>query len=113
VGVIVKAESSAPANNGVILIRPTFEQRLRELKDVNINILAPIFINKGNTARYHICILPLMEHQYEQLIPNEVEQLQMKNNNLIINISEINNLIIYDLITRYCIDLFKNHYSLF
>jgi hypothetical protein len=48
VGVIVKAESSAPANNGVILIRPTFEPRLRELQDVAI-----LGVEDGDTLRYN------------------------------------------------------------
>lgn len=36
VGVVVKAESSSPANNGVILVRPTFEPKLGDLQDVLI-----------------------------------------------------------------------------
>jgi hypothetical protein len=76
-------------------------------------ILTPIFINKGNTARYHICILPLMSYDFEQVQPSEVQALQMKSNNIILHITELKNVIIYDLITRYTIDLFKQHYSLF
>ncbi len=84
-----------------------------ELTDCTPEILSPIFINKGNTARYHICILPLMDHQYNQIEPNEVQKLEMKNTNIILNINQFNNVIIYDLISRYCLDLFKQHYSLF
>jgi len=84
-----------------------------KLKDINPEIIAPIFLNKGNTSRYHICILPLMDHNYEQVEPTEVQKLQMKNSNISINIMEINNVIIYDLISRYTLDIFKQHYSLF
>ena len=83
------------------------------LKDFNPEIISPIFLNKGNTSRYHICILPLMNHNYEQIEPTEVEKLQMKNSNIVLNISEIKNIIIYDLISRYTLDIFKQHYSLF
>jgi hypothetical protein len=82
--------------------------------DVSPEILTPIFINKGNTARYHICILPLMSYQYEQTRPEDnATLLEMRDNNAILNITELNNIIVYDLITRYCLDLFKKSYSLF
>ncbi len=84
-----------------------------QLKKENVEILNPIFINKGNTASYHICILPLMTYEYEMIQPTDVKELEMKDNNIILNIMELKNIIIYDLITRYCLDLFKQHYSLF
>ena len=80
---------------------------------VKPEILAPIFLNKGNTASYHICILPLMEHDYTDFVPTGAQQLDMKANNVIIQLSELKNIVIYDLITRYTVDLFKQHYSLF
>lgn len=79
----------------------------------NIEILAPIFLNKGNTASYHICILPLMSHDYEEFTPTGIQELNMKDNNIMLHIKEMNNVIIYDLITRYSINLFKQYYSLF
>lgn len=86
---------------------------LKLTNEYKSEILTPIFLNKGNTASYHICILPLMSYDYEEHIPSEVEQLDMKANNVIIHINELKNVIIYDLISRYTIDLFKQHYSLF
>jgi len=47
VGVVVKAETSTPANNGVILVRPTFEPKLSELQDVLITSAT-----NGNVLRY-------------------------------------------------------------
>jgi len=76
-------------------------------------ILQPIFINTSNTARYHICILPLMSYDYEQIYKEDSDAMIMKNSNVLINSSELNNYIIYDLISRYAIDLFKKEYSLF
>lgn len=88
-----------------------FGLQLKE--DFKPEILSPIFNNKGNTSRYYICILPLMDYDYEQVEPTEIQKIEMKNSNIILNISEFNNVIIYDLITRYTVDLFKKHYSLF
>lgn len=76
-------------------------------------ILQPIFINKGNTAQYHICILPLMSYDYEMVREDDAKVMEMKDDNVAVNINEINNLIIYDLISRYTLDLFKKEYSLF
>lgn len=79
-----------------------------------VEILTPIFSNKGNTSRYHICILPLMSYDYQQIrIEDEIITMGMKENNALINVTELNNVIVYDLITRYCIDLFKKEFSLF
>ena len=44
---------------------------------IKLEILAPIFLNKGNTAAYHICILPLMEHDYNDFVPTGVQELNM------------------------------------
>lgn len=106
--VIDKNESPSDALN-----RGLLNQFGLKLKDFNPEIVAPIFLNKGNTSRYHICILPLMDHNFEQIEPTEVQKLQMSNSNISINIMEINNIIIYDLISRYTLDIFKQHYSLF
>lgn len=80
--------------------------------DCKPEFLAPIFLAKDSTALYNICILPLMEYHYTQIIPSELEEMKMKETNIILNTSDLNNIIIYDLVTRYTIDLFKQHYSL-
>jgi hypothetical protein len=89
------------------------EYGLKISDNTKLDILAPIFLNKGNVASYHICILPLMSYDYEEHVPLDIEKLNMKENNIIIHINELKNIIIYDLISRYSIDLFKQHYSLF
>jgi hypothetical protein len=45
--VVVKQESSSPANNGVILVRPTFESKLDDLQNVLITSAV-----SGNVLRY-------------------------------------------------------------
>lgn len=83
-----------------------------ELKNIQEQIFQPIFINKGTTARYHICILPLMEHNYQMLEPGEVQKREMINSNILIGLHELKNVVIYDLITKYVVDIFKNEYAL-
>lgn len=83
-----------------------------ELKNIKEEIYNPIFINKGNTAKYHICILPLMEHNYELVQTVEAKKLDMLNSNILININELPNLLIYDIITKYVLDIFKNNNAL-
>ena len=81
-----------------------------ELKDnINPEILQPLFITKSNTARYHICILPLMEHNYEQLEATEDKGISQL---VGLPIKDINNVLVYDMITRYCLELFKKEYAL-
>lgn len=77
-------------------------------------ILAPIFMCKGNTARYHICILPLMSYEYDQQMPEgDGTEHEKTANNVSVNINDLKNVMIYDLITRYALDIFKQEYSLF
>lgn len=80
--------------------------------ETNIEVLPPIFLFNESTVRFHFCILTLMEHDYEQIVPSEDKQLKMKNSNISLHLSELKNIIVYDLITRYTIDLFKSHYRL-
>lgn len=80
--------------------------------DTEIEVLPPIFLFDQSTVRVHFCVLTLMEHNYELIVPTEDKQLKMKSNNISLHISELKNIIIYDLITRYTIDLFKSNYRL-
>lgn len=79
----------------------------------NFDILSPIFLYPNSNVRYYICILPLMDYDYEQVIPDELEKLKMQHTNISVNINEINNIVFYELISKYVIDIFKQHYSLF
>lgn len=79
----------------------------------DFDILSPIFLYPTSNVRYYICILPLMDYDFEQIIPSEENKLKMKNSNISANINELNNIVFYELTSRYVIDLFKQHYSLF
>lgn len=76
--------------------------------NVKKEILSPIFLHQDTTSKLYICILPLMSYDYEQHIP-ETD----KNDNILININELPNIVIYDIVTKYVLDLFKTYYSLF
>lgn len=75
--------------------------------DAKPNFLNPIFLHKDNTTILHICILPLMSYMYEQ------EMTSDKDSNIIVSLSDLNNVIFYDLTTKYIIDTFKSQFSLF
>lgn len=98
----------------------TLRRGLKEEFGIELNqsvqpeILTPIFCNKGTTKRYHICILPLMSYEFNQEEPTtDGSDAEKKAQNVALQLSEVDKVIIYDLITRYCIELFKTHYSLF
>lgn len=82
-------------------------------EQTHVEILPPIYLSEDNTCRIYFCVLPLTIADYEQIVPAEDKKMKMKNNNVSVHINELKNIIVYDLITRYTIDLFKHHYSLF
>lgn len=86
---------------------------LKISENYKFDVLSPIFLYPNSNVRCYICILPLMDYDYEQIIPEELEKLKMQNSNISVNINEINNIVFYELTSRYVIDLFKQHYSLF
>lgn len=75
--------------------------------DYELEILSPIFLSDDSSQEYYICIIPLMETEYTML------QAQSLIPTIALTYSDLDNYIIYDLITRYCLDLFRKSYSLF
>lgn len=70
-------------------------------------ILPPIFLSDDTCAEYHICIVSLMEDEYSiQATTNGIPTVCL-------SYADLDNYIIYDLITRHCLNVFKNTYSLF
>lgn len=74
--------------------------------DVEPEIIGPIFIDDQCTTKFYISVLPLLEHEYS------IEQVEEKKP-IALNCSELSNYIIYDLPSRYCLDIFKKEYSLY
>jgi len=79
----------------------------------NIEVSNPIFINKIDASKIYFCILPLMEYDYTQIEPTEVEKLEMNATNVLVNIQSFNNIIVYDLMSIHLLEQFKKDYSLF
>jgi hypothetical protein len=84
-----------------------------ELKNFAPEIQPAMFVAPGSATRYHVCIMPLMNHNFEQIQPEESMKLQMMNSNVIFQTNELSNLIIYDIMTKYTIDIFKDKYLLY
>jgi hypothetical protein len=86
---------------------------LLKKKEEDIDILTPIFNNKGNCSQYYICILPLMSFEYEQIeVKGDGSKHEETAQNIILGISDLKNVIVHDLISKYTLDIFKNSYSL-
>lgn len=84
-----------------------FEFGIELVNDYELEVLSPIFLSDDTCQEYYICIIPLMETEYsisqpESLVPT-----------VALTYADLDSYIIYDLITRYCLDLFKKSYSLF
>lgn len=69
-------------------------------------IIGPMFIDSSCTTKCYICVLPLLEHEYS------LEPAQEKSP-IALNCSELSNYIIYDLPSKFCLDVFKKDYSLY
>jgi hypothetical protein len=70
-------------------------------------ILSPIFLSEDSCQEYYICILPLMEDDYNiQTTESEIPTIAL-------SYADLDNYIIYDLITRHCLNVFRQTYSLF
>lgn len=70
-------------------------------------ILTPIFLSDDTCAEYYICIVPLMEDEYT--LENAEDTIQIVS----LTYTDLNNYIVYDLITRHCLNVFRQTYSLF
>ncbi len=70
-------------------------------------ILSPIFLSDDSCQEYYICIVSLMDDECT------VSQATSPVPTVALSYSELNNYTVYDLITRYTLDLFRSAYSLF
>lgn len=70
-------------------------------------ILTPIFLSDDTCAEYHICVVSLMEDEYT------IEQPSSNVPTVALSYTDLDSYVVYDLVTRYCLDLFRKTYSLF
>lgn len=95
------------------------ETLFRELKeetgivvndDYEVDFSMPLFSSKGNTAQYNICILPLYEKDYYEVIPEgDGSDSEKKSKNVKLDIKFINNVTTNDLITTHLLTLIKKY----
>lgn len=70
-------------------------------------ILTPIFLSDDTCAEYYICIVSLMDDEYT------IEANGSGVPTVALSYGDIDNYIIYDLITRHVLNVFRQSYSLF
>jgi len=81
--------------------------------DFKFEFYKPLFVSKGNTAKYHPIILTLTEVDYNEVIPKgDGSKAEKKSECLKLDIKYINSLNPSDLITDYMIGLFKKYLNL-
>lgn len=98
------------------------ETLLREVKeetgivikeDYAVEFARPLFSSKGNTAQYHICILPLYEKDYYEVIPQgDGSASESKSKNIKLDVKYLNNITTNDLITTHLISLLKKYINM-
>lgn len=86
---------------------------IRIYLDDKINITNPIFLTTTQTTKYYFAFVHLYDGQYEEVQVTDYQQLEFKDKNAYISVDELDNAIIYDLITNYSINHFKEKYLLF
>lgn len=108
-GSIEKGESPKDA-----LLREVEEETgLVVNKDIEVEFFKPLFVSKGNTAQYHICLLPLHEKDYYEVIPKgDGSESEAKSSNVKIDVKYLNNIVSNDLITSHLIGLMKKHINM-
>lgn len=82
-------------------------------EDFDVEFAKPLFSSKGNTAQYHICILPLYEKDYYEVIPQgDGSEHERTAKNVKIDVKYLNNINTNDLITTHLIGLIKKYINM-
>lgn len=76
--------------------------------DSHINICEPIFLTPGQTTKYTFVYVLLYDGQFEEIEVSDYQRIEFKDKNAFVSTSNIKNCIIYDLVTKYCIDYLKS-----
>ena len=78
-----------------------------------VEFAKPLFASKGNTAQYHICLLPLYEKDYYEVIPKgDGSESEAKSKNVKLDVKYLNNINTNDLITTHLIGLVKKYINM-
>lgn len=77
--------------------------------DFKLEFLKPLFVSKGNTAKYHPIILTLTERDYHEVIPKgDGSKAEKKSESLKIDVKYAPSINASDLITEYMLKLFRD-----
>lgn len=78
-----------------------------------IDFLNPLFVSKGNTAKYYCCILPLSENDYHETYAKTDGSASEKRSKCVkVNTKYINQIISTDCITELMIMKLKNYLNI-
>lgn len=76
-------------------------------------MLGQFMVSKGNTARYHIYILPLMQQHYQQVpATTDGSRSEKKSSNVMVSTRKLKNLSPVDLVTAYVVGAFVAKHQL-
>jgi 8-oxo-dGTP pyrophosphatase MutT (NUDIX family) len=77
----------------------------------NIEIEDSVFLNKGNMAKFHCCLIEIGEGEYKQTIaPGDGSKAETLSKTIEIPAKDINQLVPSDLATKHLLLLFKYNY---
>lgn len=76
--------------------------------EIEIEFEKPLFVSKGNTAKYHPAIITLTESDYHEIIPpTDGSNAEKKSKTVKLETRYLNSINSSDLITEYMLDKFK------
>ena len=96
------------------LKRGLIEELGIELGDyINPIIEPPLYVSKGCSAKYHVCILPLLTTDVNYVRPTtDGSEHEKEAKNVKVDMYSLDQLKINDTITQFALNLFKNRYML-
>jgi hypothetical protein len=75
--------------------------------------MKPLFVSKGNSAKYHPCIIQLTERQYHEVIAKgDGSEAEKKSQSVKVDVRYLNSLNASDLITEYMIGQMKDYLNI-
>lgn len=81
--------------------------------EFNIEFMKPLFVSKGNTAKYYPSIITLTERDYHEVIAKgDGSKAEKKSQTVKIDVRYLNAVNPSDLITEYMITKFKNYLNI-
>jgi 8-oxo-dGTP pyrophosphatase MutT (NUDIX family) len=81
--------------------------------DYKVEFMKPLYVSKGNSAKYHPCIIQLMERDYHEIIPTgDGSETEKKSQSVKVDVKYLNSINASDLITQYMIEQMKDYLNI-